>query len=83
MLFHQQLVSFTKLTLSTLRTVVHAIETQNGEFEAFPDSVFGTDSHTTMINGIGVLGWGVGGIEAEAGMLGQPSYFPVPEVSWC
>ena len=40
----------------------------------------GTDSHTTMINGVGVLGWGVGGIEAEAGMLGQPSYFPVPEV---
>lgn len=45
-----------------------------------PDSVVGTDSHTTMINGIGVLGWGVGGIEAEAGMLGQPSYFPIPEV---
>jgi aconitate hydratase len=39
---------------------------------AFPDTVFGTDSHTTMINGIGVLGWGVGGIEAEAAMLGQP-----------
>ena len=45
-----------------------------------PDTLVGTDSHTTMINGIGVLGWGVGGIEAEAGMLGQPSYFPVPEV---
>ena len=44
------------------------------------DTLVGTDSHTTMINGIGVLGWGVGGIEAEAGMLGQPSYFPVPEV---
>src|SRR5699024_4433658 len=40
----------------------------------------GTDSHTPMINGLGVLGWGVGGIEAEAGMLGQPSYFPTPEV---
>lgn len=53
---------------------------QDGEAVAFPDSVFGTDSHTTMINGIGVLGWGVGGIEAEAAMLGQPSYFPVPEV---
>ena len=52
----------------------------DGEFEAFPDTLVGTDSHTTMINGIGVLGWGVGGIEAEAGMLGQPSYFPVPEV---
>lgn len=46
----------------------------------FPDSLVGTDSHTTMINGIGVLGWGVGGIEAEAGMLGEASYFPLPEV---
>ncbi|HKL80296.1 MAG TPA: aconitate hydratase AcnA [Mobilitalea sp.] len=46
----------------------------------FPDTLVGTDSHTTMINGLGVLGWGVGGIEAEAGMLGQPSYFPTPEV---
>ena len=46
----------------------------------FPDSVFGTDSHTTMINGIGVLGWGVGGIEAEAVMLGEPSSLTVPEV---
>jgi aconitate hydratase len=47
---------------------------------AFPDSVFGTDSHTTMINGIGVLGWGVGGIEAEAAMLGQPSSMLIPQV---
>jgi aconitate hydratase len=46
----------------------------------FPDTLVGTDSHTTMINGLGILGWGVGGIEAEAGMLGQPSYFPIPEV---
>jgi len=46
----------------------------------FPDSVFGTDSHTTMINGIGVLGWGVGGIEAEAVMLGEPSSLTMPEV---
>ncbi|HKL80065.1 MAG TPA: aconitase family protein, partial [Mobilitalea sp.] len=46
----------------------------------FPDTLVGTDSHTTMINALGVLGWGVGGIEAEAGMLGQPSYFPTPEV---
>lgn len=46
----------------------------------YPDSMFGTDSHTTMINGIGVLGWGVGGIEAEAAMLGQSSSFPMPEV---
>lgn len=62
-----------------LANVVHAVE-QDGELVAFPDTLVGTDSHTTMINGIGVLGWGVGGIEAEAGMLGQPSYFPVPEV---
>lgn len=46
----------------------------------FPDTLVGTDSHTTMINGIGVVGWGVGGIEAEAGMLGQPVTFLVPEV---
>ena len=46
----------------------------------FPDTLVGTDSHTTMINGLGVLGWGVGGIEAEAGMLGQESYFPLPKV---
>ena len=46
----------------------------------YPDTLVGTDSHTTMINGLGVLGWGVGGIEAEAGMLGQPSYLPIPEV---
>lgn len=46
----------------------------------FPDSVVGTDSHTTMINGLGVLGWGVGGIEAEANMLGQPLYFVTPDV---
>ena len=45
-----------------------------------PDTVFGTDSHTTMINGLGVLGWGVGGIEAEAAILGEASYFPMPEV---
>ena len=46
----------------------------------YPDSMFGTDSHATMINGIGVLGWGVGGIEAEAAMLGEASFFPIPEV---
>ncbi|MFL0364026.1 aconitate hydratase AcnA [Pseudobacillus sp. 179-B 2D1 NHS] len=69
-----------QVNLEYLASVVHAVETPNGEFEAYPDTLVGTDSHTTMINGIGVLGWGVGGIEAEAGMLGQPSYFPVPEV---
>ena len=46
----------------------------------YPDTLVGTDSHTTMINGLGIVGWGVGGIEAEAGMLGQPVYFLTPEV---
>lgn len=46
----------------------------------YPDTLMGTDSHTTMINGLGILGWGVGGIEAEGAMLGQPSYIPVPKV---
>ena len=46
----------------------------------YPDTLVGTDTHTTMINGIGVVGWGVGGIEAEAGMLGQPVYFLTPDV---
>ncbi|MCM3713400.1 aconitate hydratase AcnA [Halalkalibacter oceani] len=68
-----------QVNLEYIANVVHAVE-QDGETVAFPDTLVGTDSHTTMINGIGVLGWGVGGIEAEAGMLGQPSYFPVPEV---
>ena len=52
----------------------------DGETWAFPDTLFGTDSHTTMVNGIGVLGWGVGGIEAEAAMLGQPSSMLIPQV---
>jgi len=51
-----------------------------GEEICYPDSLVGTDSHTTMINGLGIVGWGVGGIEAEAGMLGQPVYFLTPEV---
>ncbi|GIP12695.1 MULTISPECIES: aconitate hydratase AcnA [Paenibacillus] len=59
---------------------VAATKTVNGETFVFPDSLVGTDSHTTMINGLGVVGWGVGGIEAEAGMLGQPLYFVAPEV---
>ena len=46
----------------------------------YPDTLVGTDSHTTMINGLGIVGWGVGGIEAESGMLGQPVYFKTPEV---
>jgi aconitate hydratase len=52
----------------------------DGQWHVYPDTVVGTDSHTTMINGIGVLGWGVGGIEAEAAMLGQPSTMLIPEV---
>ncbi len=52
----------------------------NGETVAFPDTLVGTDSHTTMVNGLGVLGWGVGGIEAEAAMLGQPVSMLIPEV---
>ncbi|MGI2297899.1 aconitate hydratase AcnA [Paenibacillus sp. GXUN7292] len=59
---------------------VAATKSVDGETVVFPDSLVGTDSHTTMINGLGVVGWGVGGIEAEAGMLGQPLYFVTPEV---
>ena len=55
-------------------------EERDGEQVAYPDSLVGTDSHTTMINGLGVTGWGVGGIEAEASMLGQPIYMLMPEV---
>src|SRR2546421_1443616 len=51
-----------------------------GETVAFPDTLVGTDSHTTMVNGLGVLGWGVGGIEAEAVLLGQPMYLTAPEI---
>lgn len=68
-----------QVNLEYLARVVMASE-QNGEWTAYPDTVFGTDSHTTMINGIGVLGWGVGGIEAEAAMLGQPSSMLIPQV---
>ncbi len=68
-----------QVNLEYLATVIASREV-DGELVAFPDSLVGTDSHTTMINGLGVLGWGVGGIEAEAGMLGQPLYFVTPEV---
>jgi aconitate hydratase len=54
--------------------------TDTGDVFAFPDSCYGTDSHTTMVNGLGVLGWGVGGIEAEAAMLGQPIAMLIPDV---
>ncbi len=55
-------------------------KTTNGEVLAYPDTLVGTDSHTTMVNGLGVLGWGVGGIEAEAAMLGQPVSMLIPDV---
>lgn len=55
-------------------------EEKNGRYVAYPDTLVGTDSHTTMINGLGVLGWGVGGIEAEAAMLGQPISMLIPDV---
>ena len=68
-----------QVNLENLARVVMEREIDGVRY-AFPDSVFGTDSHTTMINGIGVLGWGVGGIEAEAAMLGQPSSMLIPQV---
>ena len=68
-----------QVNLENLARVVMADE-KDGNLLAYPDTVFGTDSHTTMINGIGVLGWGVGGIEAEAAMLGQPSSMLIPQV---
>ena len=68
-----------QVNLENLARVVMEREV-DGTLLAFPDTVFGTDSHTTMINGIGVLGWGVGGIEAEAAMLGQPSSMLIPQV---
>lgn len=68
-----------QVNLENLARVVMTAD-KDGKSIAYPDTVFGTDSHTTMINGIGVLGWGVGGIEAEAAMLGQPSSMLIPQV---
>lgn len=68
-----------QVNLEYLAPLVHVTQ-KDTELIAYPDTIVGTDSHTTMINGLGVLGWGVGGIEAEAVMLGQPYYMPVPEV---
>ena len=68
-----------QINLEYLASVV-ATQRQDGGAVAFPDTVVGTDSHTTMINGLSVLGWGVGGIEAEAVLLGQPYYMVLPEV---
>lgn len=68
-----------QVNLEYLARVIFAQE-RDGMLEAYPDTLVGTDSHTTMINGIGVLGWGVGGIEAEASMLGQPISMLIPRV---
>jgi aconitate hydratase len=68
-----------QVNLEYLASVVHRRQ-EFGTEMAFPDTVVGTDSHTTMINGLGVVGWGVGGIEAEAVLLGQPYYMLLPEV---
>jgi aconitate hydratase len=68
-----------QVNLENLGRVVIA-QDENGKPTAYPDTLVGTDSHTPMINGIGVMGWGVGGIEAEAVMLGQPYYMSIPEV---
>ncbi|MGH7534830.1 MAG: aconitate hydratase, partial [Gemmatimonadales bacterium] len=68
-----------QVNLEHLAPVVQ-LRDQFGEVTAYPDTLVGTDSHTTMINGLGVLGWGVGGIEAEAVMLGQPYFMLIPEV---
>ena len=68
-----------QVNLEYLAKVVHQRPVDGGAI-FYPDTLVGTDSHTTMINGLGIVGWGVGGIEAEAGMLGQPVYFLTPEV---
>ncbi|HEV3276831.1 MAG TPA: aconitate hydratase AcnA [Terriglobia bacterium] len=68
-----------QVNLEYLAKVVVLSEVE-GDWQVFPDTLVGTDSHTTMINGLGVLGWGVGGIEAEAAMLGQPCYMLTPQV---
>src|SRR5438105_1906925 len=68
-----------QINLEYLASVVHR-RIENGQTIAYPDTLVGTDSHTTMVNGLGVLGWGVGGIEAEAVLLGQPLYLLTPQV---
>ncbi|MFD1610886.1 aconitate hydratase AcnA [Sphingomonas tabacisoli] len=69
-----------QVNLEYLARAVWSSQGENGETVAYPDTLVGTDSHTTMVNGLGVLGWGVGGIEAEAAMLGQPVSMLIPEV---
>jgi aconitate hydratase len=69
-----------QVNLEYIAQAVWTATTPEGETLAYPDTLYGTDSHTTMVNGIGVLGWGVGGIEAEAAMLGQPIAMLIPDV---
>ncbi len=69
-----------QVNLEYLAKGAFSAQEENGDTVVYPDTLVGTDSHTTMINGLGILGWGVGGIEAEAAMLGQPIYMLVPEV---
>lgn len=69
-----------QVNLENIAQAVWSSTTPEGDLVAYPDTCVGTDSHTTMINGLGVLGWGVGGIEAEAAMLGQPVSMLIPEV---
>ena len=69
-----------QVNLENIAQAVWTSSDQSGETVAYPDTCVGTDSHTTMVNGLGVLGWGVGGIEAEAAMLGQPVSMLIPEV---
>ncbi len=69
-----------QVNLEYLAQTVWSAQTPSGEIVAYPDTVVGTDSHTTMVNGLAVLGWGVGGIEAEAAMLGQAQSMLIPEV---
>jgi aconitate hydratase len=69
-----------QVNLEHIAQCVWTDQNSNGETLAYPDTLVGTDSHTTMVNGLGVLGWGVGGIEAEAAMLGQPVSMLIPEV---
>ncbi len=69
-----------QVNLEYLASVIATRDDANGRAVAFPDTLVGTDSHTTMVNGLGVVGWGVGGIEAEAALLGQPLYMPMPIV---
>ncbi|MBO0466054.1 aconitate hydratase AcnA [Enterococcus plantarum] len=69
-----------QVNIEYLATVVTQKKQADDTILLYPDTLVGTDSHTTMVNALGVLGWGVGGIEAEASMLGEPSYFPIPDV---